>query len=55
LFWLGLMSAHLVHPLQMVLMLPAMMLLMLHRADEHTGQACTVQLANGRPADRADQ
>src|SRR5215207_2309920 len=33
LFWLGLMAAHLVVPLQMLLMLPAMMTVMLYRAD----------------------
>jgi hypothetical protein len=39
LLWLGLMSAHWVLPLQMVLMLPSMILAMLYRADEYAGHA----------------
>lgn len=39
LLWLGLISAHWVLPLQMVLMLPSMILAMLYRADEYAGHA----------------
>jgi flagellar biosynthetic protein FliP len=39
LLWLGLISAHLVLPLQMALMLPSMILAMLYRADEYAGHA----------------
>jgi len=39
LFWLGGLSAHLVLPLQMVLMLPSMIVVMLYRVDEYTGHA----------------
>jgi hypothetical protein len=39
LFWLGVFSAHIVLPLQMVLMLPSMILVMLYRVDEYTGHA----------------
>jgi hypothetical protein len=39
LLWLGVISAYLVFPLQMVLMLPSMMLAMLYRADEYAGHA----------------
>jgi hypothetical protein len=39
LLWLGVISAHLVLPLQMVLMLPSMILAMLYRADEYAGHA----------------
>ena len=39
LLWLGLMSAHWVLPLQMVLMLPSMIVAMLHRVDEYAGHA----------------
>ena len=42
-FWLGLMAAHLVVPSQMLLMLPAMMTVMLYRADQYTEHACTVR------------
>jgi hypothetical protein len=34
LFWLGLLAAHLVIPLQMLLMLPAMIAVMLYHADQ---------------------
>ena len=36
LFWLGLLSAHLVLPLEMALMVPVMIALMLYRVDEYT-------------------
>lgn len=36
LLWLGLMSAHWVLPLQMVLMLPSMLVAMLYRVDEYS-------------------
>jgi hypothetical protein len=36
LLWLGLISAHLVLPLQMVLMLPSMIVAMLYRVDEYS-------------------
>jgi hypothetical protein len=36
LFWLGLMSAHWVLPLQMALMLPSMIVAMLYRVDEYS-------------------
>jgi hypothetical protein len=39
LLWLGLMPAHWVLPLQMVLMLPSMILAMLYRVDEYAGHA----------------
>ena len=39
LLWLGLISAHLVLPLQMALMLPSMILAMLYRANEYAGHA----------------
>ncbi len=39
LLWLGLISAHLVLPLQMGLMLPSMILAMLYRANEYAGHA----------------
>jgi hypothetical protein len=39
LFWLGVFSAYIVLPLQMVLMLPSMILVMLYRVDEYTGHA----------------
>jgi hypothetical protein len=35
LLWLGLISAHVVLPLEMALMVPAMILVMLHRFDEY--------------------
>jgi hypothetical protein len=38
-FWLGVLSADAVLPLQMVLMLPSMILVMLYRVDEYTGHA----------------
>jgi hypothetical protein len=37
LFWVGAISAHGVLPLEMALMLPAMLLVMLHRFHEYTG------------------
>lgn len=43
LFWLALLASHLVVPLQMLLMLPAMMAVMLYRADQYTEHACTVR------------
>ncbi|HEU4529031.1 MAG TPA: hypothetical protein VFT80_14020 [Actinomycetota bacterium] len=43
LFWLGALAGHLVVPLQMLLMLPAMMAVMLYRADQYTDHACTVR------------
>ena len=45
LLWLGLMSAHVVLPLQMVLMLPSMIVAMLYRADEYAGHAHAPALA----------
>jgi hypothetical protein len=39
LLWLGATSAHIVLPLQMVLMLPSMILVMLYRVDEYAGHA----------------
>lgn len=36
LFWLGVISAHVVLPLEMVLMLPTMVLVMLHRFGEYS-------------------
>ena len=36
LLWLGLISAHWVLPLQMVLMLPSMLVAMVHRVDEYS-------------------
>jgi hypothetical protein len=39
LLWLGVISAHFVLPLQMVLMLPSMILAMLYRADEYAAHA----------------
>jgi hypothetical protein len=37
--WLGALSAHVVLPLQMVLLLPSMILVMLYRVDEYAGHA----------------
>jgi hypothetical protein len=37
LFWLGVISAHVVLPVQMALMLPSMILVMLYRFDEYSG------------------
>jgi multisubunit Na+/H+ antiporter MnhG subunit len=34
--WLGLISAHVVLPLEMALIVPTMVVVMLHRADEYT-------------------
>lgn len=42
-FWLSLLAAHLVVPAQMVLMLPAMIGVMLYRADEYAEHECTVR------------
>ena len=36
LFWLGVISAHVVLPLEMALMVPAMVVVMLYRVDEYT-------------------
>jgi hypothetical protein len=36
LFWLGAISAHVVLPLQMALMLPSMILVMLSRVDDYS-------------------
>jgi hypothetical protein len=36
LFWLGALSAHVVLPLEMALMLPSMLLVMLYRVDEYS-------------------
>lgn len=45
LFWLGALSAHIVLPLQMVLMLPSMILAMLYRVDEYTAHAHALAIA----------
>lgn len=37
LFWLGFISAHVVLPLEMALMIPSMVLVMLYRIDEYSG------------------
>jgi hypothetical protein len=49
LFWLGVLSAHVVLPLQMVLMLPSMILVMLYRVDEYAGHAHAPALARTVP------
>jgi hypothetical protein len=41
LFWLGTISAHVVLPMEMALMIPAMILMMLYRVDEYTGHRHT--------------
>lgn len=41
LFWLGIVSAHVVLPLEMALMIPAMILVMLYRVDEYAGHPHT--------------
>jgi hypothetical protein len=41
LFWLGTISAHVVLPMEMALMIPAMILVMLYRVDEYTGHRHT--------------
>ena len=41
-FWLGLVAAHLVTPLQMLVMAPAMLGVMLYRAEHYTQEECTV-------------
>jgi hypothetical protein len=47
--WLGALSAHVVLPLQMVLMLPSMVLVMLYRVDEYAGHAHASALTITRP------
>jgi hypothetical protein len=47
LFWLGVLAGHLVVPAQMLLMLPAMTVVMLYRADQYAGQECTMRPARG--------
>lgn len=42
LFWLGVVAPHLVTPLQMLVMLPAMLGVMLYRAEQYTLEECTV-------------
>jgi hypothetical protein len=49
LFWLGVLSAHIVLPLQMVLMLPSMILAMLYRVDEYTAHAHAPAIARFVP------
>jgi hypothetical protein len=49
LLWLGGLSAHMVLPLQMVLMLPSMILVMLYRVDEYAGHAHASALARPVP------
>jgi hypothetical protein len=49
LLWLGVLSAHMVLPLQMVLMLPSMILVMLYRVDEYAGHAHAPALARTVP------
>jgi hypothetical protein len=41
LFWLGIISAHVVLPLEMALMIPAMIAVMLYRVDEYAGHPHT--------------
>ena len=41
-FWLGLVAAHLVTPLQMLVMAPAMLGVMLYRAEHYTQEECAV-------------
>jgi hypothetical protein len=41
LFWLGIVSAHVVLPLEMALMIPAMIVVMLYRVDEYAGHPHT--------------
>ena len=49
LFWLGVLSAHVVLPLQMVLMLPSMILALLYRVDEYARDAHTPAIARPVP------
>jgi hypothetical protein len=49
LLWLGLMSAHWVLPLQMLLMLPSMILAMLYRGDEYAGHVHSAAIARPVP------
>jgi hypothetical protein len=49
LLWLGVLSAHMVLPLQMVLMLPSMILVMLYRVDEYAGHSHAPALARTVP------
>jgi hypothetical protein len=49
LLWLGALSAHMVLPLQMVLMLPSMILVMLYRVDEYAGHAHAPAIARPVP------
>lgn len=48
LFWSGLIGGHLVVPLQMLLMLPAMIGAMLYRVDQYTDHACPVRPMSAR-------
>jgi hypothetical protein len=49
LLWLGVLSAHVVLPLQMLLMLPSMILVMLYRVDEYAGHGHASTLARPVP------
>jgi hypothetical protein len=49
LFWLGVLSAQIVLPLQMVLMLPSMILAMLYRVDAYTAHAHAPAIARPVP------
>jgi hypothetical protein len=49
LLWLGLISAHLVLPLQMVLMLPSMIVAMLYRVDEYNHPHLATAVATPGP------
>jgi len=49
LLWLGALTAHMVLPLQMVLMLPSMILVMLYRVEEYAGHAHASAIAGPVP------
>ena len=46
-FWLGLISARVVLPLEMALMVPTMILVMLHRIDEYAGHSAHTSAGAG--------